>query len=304
MVPDRRLPNAMTVDLEDWPQAVLDPYAPVTDCVARNAERVLRLLDELQVRATFFALSSVCQQHPHLVPMLVSAGHEVASHGHHHQLVYRQSPGQFADDLKRSIDIIGAQAGRRPRGYRAPAFSITRKCPWAADVLASLGFEYSSSVFPIAKKRYGIADAPRFPHRWPGLDLIECPMTTLTWAGRNFPACGGGYMRLMPAAFHAQAIRQANALGHPAVIYMHPYELAIGEVHVFRRQGMPCSSWRALKQSLWRNKIPRRLAILLSRFRFVPMEEALRLSLPAVPSNTEDSVNVDAKNLSCAAMAD
>jgi polysaccharide deacetylase family protein (PEP-CTERM system associated) len=270
-----RVLNAMTIDLEDWAQAVLDPGLPITDHVQRNTERVLQFLDRHHVRATFFALGRVCEKYPQLLPAIASAGHEIASHGYGHQLIHRLNPAEFEADLRKSIDIITSQTGQRPAGYRAPAFSITKKSLWAGPVLAKLGFRYSSSIFPIRKRRYGIADWPVEPAPWPGLELVEFPLTTFSMLGRRWPVCGGGYMRLLPACIHARAISRHNRIGHPAVIYVHPYETAPHEVDEFRRSGMSIAWKRRLMQSLWRSRVEPRLAWILNRYEFGTMSEAL-----------------------------
>lgn len=270
--------NAMTIDLEDWGQAVLDPNVPITDHVLENTERVLRLLERHNVRATFFALGKVCERFPNLLPTVASAGHEIASHGYGHELVYNLSPEQFEADVRRSADIIESQIGRRPSGYRAPAFSITRKSLWAGPILARLGFSFSSSIFPIHKRRYGIPDWPTSPLRWPDCSLTEFPLTTLSVLGQRIPVCGGGYMRLFPAALHACAIQRLNRRGYPAIIYMHPYEFAPGEVDAFRRAGFRMSRKRYVMQSLWRSRVEPRLSWLLSRFEFGSVSQALGMA--------------------------
>ncbi|GMU23982.1 MAG: hypothetical protein AMXMBFR13_40590 [Phycisphaerae bacterium] len=268
--------NALTVDLEDWGVSVLDPRCRVTDRVAVNTERILNFLAARGVRATFFALGRVCEAFPDLLPAIRDAGHEIASHGYGHELVYRLTPEQFARDLRLSSQIIESQSGRRPAGYRAPAFSITRQALWAGRILSEQGFSYSSSIFPINGRRYGIPDAPRFPHRWPDCDLMEFPLTTFQIAGHNLPACGGGYTRLFPAAVLRAAIQSANRQGQPAVIYLHPYELAPGETDWFRRNRFAFSWKRRLTQELWRSKVEQRLTQLLETFPFGPMAECLR----------------------------
>lgn len=274
--------NALTIDLEDWAQAVLDPRLPVTDHVVGNVERLLRFLDRHKVRATFFALGKVCERFPRLLPAIASAGHEIGSHGYGHELLYRQTPAAFRADVERSISIIESQVGHRPRGFRAPAFSITASTRWAGPILAELGFRYSSSIFPVHKKRYGIPDAPRVPHRWPDCPLMEFPLTTLRVLGTNVPVCGGGYMRLLPGWIHARAIRRLNAEGHPAVVYLHPYEFAPAEVRDFKRGGVACSVRRHLMQSLWRSRVPARVERLLGQFEFAPAARVLEASGPMV----------------------
>jgi polysaccharide deacetylase family protein (PEP-CTERM system associated) len=275
--------NAMTVDLEDWAQAVLDPRLPVTDRVVANVDQLLAFLDHHGVRATFFALGRVCEQYPLLLARVAAAGHEIASHGYGHQLVYNQTPLQFELDVARSVDIITDQIGKPPIGYRAPAFSITEQTPWAPDVLSRIGIKYSSSVFPIQKRRYGIPTSPVVPYRWPEAGLLEFPMTTLRFAGRNWPVCGGGYMRLLPAWVHAQALRDLNEHGYPGVVYLHPYELTIGEVDRFKRSGFRVSMRRHLTQSLWRSRVAPRLSRLFEEFAFAPMAEVLGLQQGSRP---------------------
>lgn len=260
--------NCLTIDLEDWGQAVLGPDLPVTDHVVANTERLLAFLDARKVKATFFALGRVCERFPGLLPAVAAAGHEIATHGYGHQLVYRQRPEAFEADVARSIALIESQIGRKPLGYRAPAFSITHATPWAAASLERLGLRDSSSVFPIRKRRYGIADAPRGPFRWAGTRLWELPMATLALAGRAIPVCGGGYLRLWPHAVHAAAIHQLNRLGHPAVVYVHPYEMAPGEVSRYIAAGWSVSRKRRLMQSLWRSRVAPRLSRLLREFPF------------------------------------
>ena len=79
---------------------------------------------------------------------IARAGHEIASHGYAHRLVYATSPEEFRDG---SAARASGDRGRRRRavvGYRAPSFSITRKSLWALDVLIEEGYAYDSSIYP------------------------------------------------------------------------------------------------------------------------------------------------------------
>ncbi|MCK4658365.1 MAG: DUF3473 domain-containing protein [Phycisphaerae bacterium] len=270
--------NALTIDFEDWMQANIDPDRPITPRVVGNVRRVLSLLDEHQVKATFFILGKVGDLYPDLVREVDQAGHEIASHGWSHRLVYNLSPEQFRQDLRRSIEQLVTLTGRPPLGYRAPAFSITKRSLWAVPILADEGFRYSSSVFPIRKKRYGIPDAPRYPYRWEGCDLIEFPLTTARFAGWNVPVCGGGYLRLFPYAVVRRALRAANRAGQPAVVYFHPYEFDLREVRELQAQGHAIGRKDALMKSLWRAKLEGRLRAALDEFEFAPMARVLEIS--------------------------
>ena len=267
--------NALTIDLEDWAQAVLDPSLPVTDRVVDNVRRLLDFLDAHGTRATFFALGKVCELFPQILPAVARAGHEIATHGYGHERVCELTPHAFAADLGRSIAIIESQTGRRPLGYRAPMFSFTSDSLWAGPILESQGIRYSSSIFPIRGRRYGIPDWPRYPGPWPNCNLIEFPITTYRILGRNFPICGGGYTRLLPSAILARAIRSTNRRRQPAILYLHPYELAVGEVAWFAKQGFPMSHARRVTQSLWRSRVAGRVSRLLREFRFGPVSTVL-----------------------------
>jgi polysaccharide deacetylase family protein (PEP-CTERM system associated) len=288
-VADAATLTAFTVDLEDWAQGLLGGDTPITPRVVKNTDRMLDLLDEYGIRATFFALGRVCAKFPWLLPTIVERGHEVASHGFGHDPVYTLTPVRFEDDMRRSIDVITSQTGTSPLGYRAPQFSVTPDTMWVGPILNKLGFVYSSSVFPIQGFRYGISDAPAYPFRWRDWttftgapisraadtgSLVEFPMTTLRCFGKRWPVCGGGWLRLLPGAILLRALAQARSAGQPGVIYMHPYELATKEVAELRREfRIPLR--RAVNQSIFRSRIRPRLVKAFKARRFAPMCEII-----------------------------
>ncbi|HWL93758.1 MAG TPA: DUF3473 domain-containing protein [Phycisphaerae bacterium] len=268
-----RISNALTIDLEDWPIAVLGPHHEITPRVVANTKRCLQILKWHDVKATFFVLTRVAEKYPDLVREVHAAGHEIGSHGHGHELLFKLTPRQFEGDVRRSLDILTAITGQQPIGYRAPAFSITEKTKWAGRVLADLGFKYDSSIFPIRHRRYGIAGAPRGIHRWPDCDLIECPPATCRIAGINFPVAGGGYFRLLPGALARAAIRRINRRKMPAILYMHPYELDAGGVLEHRLEGVRVGNYRHLTQGLFRSKMEGRLHRLMEAFQFATLRD-------------------------------
>lgn len=274
--PPQPIINVLTIDLEDWPVGVLGAGHALTERVVENTKRCLQILRWHHVRATFFVLGCVAERFPELVREVHAAGHEVASHGHGHQLLTRQSPGEFADDVQRSLDVLTAITGERPLGYRAPAFSVVESTRWAGPILADLGFKYSSSIFPIRHPRYGMPDAVPNIHRWRDCRLIECPPATIALGGRRWPVAGGGYFRLLPGSAVRTAVRRMNRAGTPAVLYMHPYELDVDGLQAHRRAGVRFGRWRQLTQGLFRSRIEPRLHQLLDGFRFTTMRELLR----------------------------
>ena len=268
--------NVLTIDLEDWPIAVLGPDLEITDRVVANTRRCLDILQRCGVRATFFVLTKVAERFPDLIREVHAAGHEIASHGHGHELLTRLSPGRFEADVRTSIDILTDIVGQRPLGYRAPAFSIVTSTRWAGPILAKLGFHYDSSIFPIRHRRYGIANAPRGIHRWHDCPLIECPPATVSLMGRNLPVAGGGYFRLLPGAVARRAVRRINRENMPAVLYLHPYELDTHGIRAHQRMGVRVSRRRHLTQALFRGRMERRLRTLLGQFEFTTMRELVR----------------------------
>lgn len=224
--------NAMTIDVEDYFQvSAFAPYIARGDwdsreCrVERNMARILALLAERQVKATFFTLGWIAERYPHLVRAIVEQGHELASHGYGHQRASDLSREAFADDIGRAKKLLEDLGGRAVLGYRAPSFSIGEGNLWAFDVLREAGYRYSSSVYPIAHDHYGMPDSPRFAY--PVRDgLLEIPVTTLRMFNRNLPSSGGGYFRLLPYALSRWMIRQVNAVDQQsAVFYFHPWEI-------------------------------------------------------------------------------
>jgi len=226
--------NALSVDVEDWFQVgafetVIDrkDWDSLECRVERNTDAVMALFDEAGVKATFFTLGWVAERYPALIRRIVDAGHEIGSHGFGHDRVFTFTPEQFAADLLRSRKLIEDAAGVKVTGYRAPSFSIDQRTPWAHQILAEQGYNYSSSVAPVKHDHYGWADAPRFAFRpVAGSDFLEIPVTTAQFGPKRLAAGGGGFFRLLPYAFSRWAIRQVNVdEQRPAVIYFHPWEI-------------------------------------------------------------------------------
>lgn len=231
--------NTITVDVEDWYQSTCDLKQEISKRVVRNTDRLLELFSEFDVKATFFVLGLVCEKYPRLVAKIGEYGHELATHGYSHELIYNLSPRSFAEDVRRSIDLIQNAAGKEVYGYRAPDFSINLSTLWALEVLSEIGIKYDSSIFPVYNPRYGIPRWPRFPHRIKldsEREIIEFPISTLRVLGVNLPFVGGGYSRLLPFRLIRFGIERINRSGKPVLIYLHPYEVDTMEITELREQ--------------------------------------------------------------------
>jgi len=233
--PTGAIVNAMSVDVEDYFQvSAFDGVVPraswhaMESRVVRNTERLLAIFAEHRVHGTFFVLGWVAERFPALLRTIAAQGHEIASHGYGHGLVYDQSVDAFRDDIRRSKAVIEAACGVEVLGYRAPSFSITMRSLWALDVLVDEGFEYDASIFPIHHDRYGIPASPRHPYRIErrGGSLVETPGSTTSWGPFNMPVAGGGYFRILPYAWTRWGIGRINRRDRrPAIFYIHPWEI-------------------------------------------------------------------------------
>ena len=270
-----KMVNVLTVDVEDYFQVhAFESVVRRSDWprfesrVSGNTERVLGLLRDLSVKATFFILGWVAERYPGVVRAIDSDGHELATHGYGHELVYRQSPQDFVVDLRRSMELIESATGKLITGYRAPSFSITRDSLWALDLLREMGMRYDSSIFPLCyHDRYGIPDAERHAHRLPN-GLLELPIATVAWMGRNWPVGGGGYLRLLPYEVTRWALGRINAEGHPFVVYFHPWELDTQQPRI--AAAPPLSRFRHyVNQGTLENKLRR----LCEDFAFAPVSK-------------------------------
>jgi len=284
--------NAITIDVEEYFQAhayekvvARAEWDRLPSRVVENTRRVLAVLAAHRTHATFFVLGWVADRHPELVAEIAAAGHELGSHGYAHQLVYRQTRTEFADDIARSLAAIrrALGGGNGVLGYRAPGFSLTDGSLWALDVLREQGLRYDSSLQPVAPdagalrggKQTGVRGAGRFAARLEA-GLWEFPVSTVRLAGRTWPVAGGGWFRLLPLAVTRRAIARINHEGHPAIVYLHPWEFDPEEPHV---PGAPALS--RFRHRLNLDKTETRLRRLLAEGEFGPLREVFAAQLAA-----------------------
>jgi len=271
--------NAMTIDVEDYFQVSAfddvvsrDEWEARPSRVVSNTMRLLQLLDDHSVKGTFFVLGWVANRFPALVRDIEAAGHELASHGYSHRIVYSQAPGEFREDVRRAKRTIEDAAGQLVAGYRAPSFSITKDSLWALDVLVEEGYKYDASIFPIRHDRYGIPDAPRHHHvlTRPGGTLTEAPGSTVRVLGSNLPVAGGGYFRILPYWWTRWGIARLNETeAQPAIFYLHPWEIDPGQP---RLNASGLSRFRHYRNL---DKAEGRLKRLMTDFRFGMLKDVI-----------------------------
>jgi len=284
--PGAPIVNAMTIDVEDYFHvSVFDGIVPrqqwdrFESRVCTNTERLLAIFDEAGVKATFFVLAWVAERFPELLQRIVAGGHELASHGYAHRLIYDQTRQAFRDDVRRAKRLIEDASGRAVVGYRAPSYSVTPRSLWALDVLLEEGYRYDSSIFPIRHDRYGIPLSARLPYqidRRAGT-LIEVPASTTRFGPFNLPVAGGGYFRLLPYWWTRWGIGRVNRReGRPTVFYLHPWEIDPAQPRLRAGRLSRFRHYRNL------DKAEGRLRALVREFRFDTVAN-LVANLPAAP---------------------
>lgn len=232
----QQITHAMTVDVEDYYHVaafsnVINPqdWDKWPSRVEANTYRLLQLFDDAKIKITFFILGWVAERHPDLVKNIHERGHEIASHGYSHQLIYKQTPAIFRAETLKSKQILENLIQTPITGYRAASYSITRNSLWALEILSDLGFTWDSSIFPTRHDNYGIPGSPEEPYRIiteSGGELLEFPLTTAKVLGQSIPAAGGGYFRQYPYALSRWLFDRASLnQTKPQIFYLHPWEI-------------------------------------------------------------------------------
>jgi polysaccharide deacetylase family protein (PEP-CTERM system associated) len=268
--------NAFTVDLEEWfhifdVERFCDPagWERLEPRIEETASEVLALLERHRVRATFFVLGWIARRHGDLVRRIHDAGHEIASHGYLHVRATDTDEAGLRRDIEESIDVLEELTGERPRGYRAPEWSIVRETRWAFEVLADLGFTYSSSTVPLTGM--GERGFPPLPHRveTPAGPIVEFPISTMRAFHEGLPYSGGLPLRCAPYWYIVEKLKFENRSGNPGMVYVHPWEFD-GE-----HPPMELSLGRRFMHFWSLGSTRRKIEGLLSHFAFAPVEEVL-----------------------------
>lgn len=223
-----------SVDVEEWFHILDVPSTPplerwptLPSRVEASFRSMLDVFAEKKVRTTLFFLAWVAERYPHLVREAVAGGHEIASHGYAHELVYRQDRSTFLADITKAKDIIEQAGGSAVHGYRAPGFSVTKATPWFFDAVAEAGYRYDSSIFPGERGHGGLPGAERLPHivQTAHGPLVEFPISLSSMLGRPMFFFGGGYLRFFPYGLMLAKAKAVLAEGRPVVFYLHPREV-------------------------------------------------------------------------------
>jgi polysaccharide deacetylase family protein (PEP-CTERM system associated) len=259
--------SAFTVDVEDWYQSCVDYDAAITERVVRNVDRVLAILDDCGVKGSFFVQGKVAEAFPELVGSLAANGHEVQAHGYSHRPLFSMNRAELRDELERAKKTVEDAAGTSVTAFRAQDFSILAGNLWALEMLAHVGFEIDSSIFPMRRPNYGVAKWPLAPHYVAvngGARILEVPVAIWSLGPMRLPVAGGGYFRILPRRLIDSGLRSIVASGRPAIVYCHPYEFNDAELADY--PDVPARM--RLSQGIGRRSFAKRMQALLEESSF------------------------------------
>jgi len=287
----------LSIDWEDFGQLSAAKYCsinsdPVAGVVERQTKIILDLLDETQVKATFFILGSLAKSRPRLLKDIVSHGHEIGVHGLNHENMLSLSFIEAHRVLNEAKNCIEDISGVSTYGYRAPFFSLNKSNLYLLEILSELGFLYDSSIVPVKMPRYGIdsfVEQDAFFQLSNDSTIVELPLTVYSFFGKKIPVAGGGYMRLMPLLLLQYIFRSLKNNDNAGIIYMHPYEFdnfpidissnfpqdnAVSNLKIFSKN---------FRWNLFRNSIITKIQYLLNEYKFITgYERALYVKKNAI----------------------
>ena len=195
--------NILTFDIEEWYlEKILhggraNKYCQYDEMLGK----LLDLLDEVGIKATFFCVGKLATDFPDVICQITKHGHEIGCHSNEHSWLNKMDEKTLKFDTWESIKALEDVSAQKVVSYRAPAFSITHKNKWAVNVLAECGIENDASIFPTSRDLGGYKG---FPQDTPciishdGATLKEYPICLTTIIGKTIAYSGGGYFRLLP----------------------------------------------------------------------------------------------------------
>jgi polysaccharide deacetylase family protein (PEP-CTERM system associated) len=215
-------PLTFTLDVED--------HRPDDRAELRVIDATRTVLDFCSARGvvgSVYVVGEVARDHPDLVRDIADRGHELGLHGWSHAPITTLRPEAFREETARGRDLLSEVSGQDVVGFRAPTFSLVKETAWATDILAELGFTYSSSILPAWSPLFGFPGLPRHPFTWPS-GLRELPAPILKVGPLGLPFVGGTYLRVLPWPAVRAGLRD-RTLGAVPFTYCHPYDVDPGE---------------------------------------------------------------------------
>lgn len=226
--------HLLTVSVEDYFQSgslngviARKHWTRIESRLEKSIKKVLDLLAENQVKATFFVLGWIADRQPEIVRQIRAAGHEIASRGYWKGMP--TSPTQLGEDLQRAKEALEGAGSNRIYGYRFPAWITKPEGLWILDIAAQQGYAYSSSVNPIGRrfaKRPGWIEAEQHSLAGAANPMWEFPVSTMNFLGYRIPISGGNYVRQLPHRILSGEVAAWTRSRHsPVLFYLFPWEI-------------------------------------------------------------------------------
>ena len=218
--------NILTFDIEEWGVAKMGGYGTSERYAEYDAflHKILNLLNEQNIKATFFCTGIMADSFPTVVKLIQSFGHEIGCHSNRHAWMNKMTEAEAKEDTHVAVDALEHCIGQKVLSYRAPAFSIGESNKWMFEILAKEGIVNDSSVFPAARDFGGF---PAFQSQEPctinyaGISLKEFPIKMTSIMGKQVAYSGGGYFRFFPLGF----VRERMANSDYNMCYFHINDL-------------------------------------------------------------------------------
>lgn len=198
--------NILTFDIEEW-YLEFEYLGNRTEAYIKYnsyLNRILDMLDERNIKATFFCLGAMAREFPNEISAIAKRGHDIGCHSDKHIWLNKLSYKELLKDSRIAIDSLEQLIGKKVNSYRAPAFTIGDSNKFALEVLVECGIERDSSIFPA---EHAIGGFDKFGQKEPciirynGIELKEFPICTTKILGKNIVYSGGGYFRFFPFWF-------------------------------------------------------------------------------------------------------
>ncbi|MDE0201708.1 MAG: polysaccharide deacetylase [Rhodospirillaceae bacterium] len=151
-----------------------------------GADRILDLLKRHDIPATWFIPGHTIETYPEMSVRIAVAGHEIGHHGWTHMTPVTMSRDEEEAGLQRGTDAIVKLCGRKPRGYRSPAWDLSEN---TVDLLVSRGFLYESSMMgndytPYFARTGDVIALEEPMQLGPETSLVEMP---ISWTLDDYP---------------------------------------------------------------------------------------------------------------------
>lgn len=219
----------LTIDIEEWYDLdYLKKYnLDKTVEVIPEIIEFLDLLDELQIKATFFVLASTIEKNVDILRDIYRRGHAVGCHGYDHELLYKKDIQQFADEVEKAKTQIEKSIKCSVLGYRSACFSMERD---KLDIVKDARYSFDSSLIRFEQhplyRNLDLKDFEKLDDLvYRKNEFFEYEIPTLKIGKYRLPISGGGYMRLFPFWMLRILIKIYSKQQQNFLIYLHPFEL-------------------------------------------------------------------------------